>query len=70
MFKLEEEMKSIDREAMGKISKALLAIFDFVAVMIEFFSLDLNLEPSRKELAEEQEKLAILIAKVEALSKD
>lgn len=70
MFKLEEEMKSIDREQMGKISKALLAIYDFVAVMIEFFGLDLNLEPSRKELAEEQEKLKILIAKVEALSKD
>ena len=53
MFKLEEEMKSIDREQMGKISKALLAIFDFVSVMIEFFGLDLRLEPNRKELKEE-----------------
>jgi len=63
-------MKSIDREQMGKISKALLAIFDFVSVMIEFFGLDLRLEPNRKELKEEQDKLAILIAKVAALSKD
>jgi len=38
--------------------------------MIEFFGLDLRLEPNRKELKEEQDKLAILIAKVAALSKD
>mmetsp|Transcript_13620 Transcript_13620/g.11393 ORF Transcript_13620/g.11393 Transcript_13620/m.11393 type:complete len:86 (+) Transcript_13620:1258-1515(+) len=70
MFKLEEKFKDVSREEMGKISKALLAIFDFVGVMVEFFGLDLRLEPARKELKEEQDKLAKLIARVGALSKE
>jgi dynein heavy chain len=38
--------------------------------MITFFGLDLRLEPARKELAEEKDNLAKLIAKVDALSKE
>jgi len=70
MFKLEEKFKDVIREEMGKLSSALLAIFDFVGVMVEFFGLDLRLEPARIELKEEQDKLAKLIARVGALSKE
>lgn len=70
MWRLDEEFKGIDREEMGKISKALLAIYEFVGVMTTFFKLDLTLEPARKDLAEAKSNLATLIAKVDQLSKN
>lgn len=69
MWKVDELYKNIERAEMGGISKALLAIYEFVGVMCVFFVLDLRLEPARKELAEAEEKLAKVIAQVEALSK-